>query len=210
MNRHFLEFDKASEVLQEGDVLLFEGEGLTSFLIRRATEGVYSHVGVASAHGTNGSRIWECVEFKEHKGGRAINLRQYVESHKGFIDVFRVSDTKVVNHYNHMEHKVVETVRGLNYKNVTNTMRKMTGLPYGWRRIFWMAQNHIPLLRLFYNIDSVVNDASKDLIYPVCSTAVAYSFAKEGFDLVHHRSDMSTAPSDIARSPLLNYLFTLV
>ena len=88
-------------------------------------------------------------------------------------------------------------------------MRKMTGLPYGWKRIWWIAQYKLPVLRFFYKIEHLVDDTSTELIYPVCSTAVAYSFSKEGFDLVHNRADKATEPSDLSRSPLLQYLFTI-
>jgi hypothetical protein len=68
----------------------------------------------------------------------------------------------------------------------------------------------IPFLRLFYSVESISDDTIKEPIYPICSTAVAYSFAKTGFDLVHNRADTATEPSDIARSPLLTYIFTIV
>ena len=87
--RKHLKFSEAREHLKEGDVLLFRGTGIVSFFIKRASEGKYSHVGVASAVGSNGSTIWECVEFREGKGGRTVNLEQYVKQHSGTIDVYR-------------------------------------------------------------------------------------------------------------------------
>ena len=202
-----LPFQKARDLLEEGDVLLFRGQGIFSFFIKRAAEGKYSHVGVVSGHGTNGGRIWECVEFREGKGGRTINLEQYVEQHPGIIDVYRaVSSRKVIDF---VDDKAVEREIGFNGKAVTNIMRKMTGLPYGWRRIFWIMQHKIPFLRLFYPIDSVVDDETHDLIYPVCSTAVAYAFSRVGYDLLPNRADKATEPSGVSRSALLQFLFTL-
>lgn len=198
-------FKEARSLLREGDVLLFRGRGLVSFFIKRAGEGKYSHVGVASAVGDNGGKIWECVEFREGRGGRSVNLERYCQ--KNTIDVFRPVDSKKIVSY--MADAIHEGEVPFDGKRVTNIMRKMTGLPYGWKRIAWIAQHKIPFLRLLYNIDSVVDDYREDLVYPVCSTAVAYSFSRSKYDLLHHRADHAMEPNDIARSPLLFYLFTL-
>lgn len=207
--KNYVRFEDAKELLREADVLLFRSRSLGAFFIRRASEGEYSHVAVASAHGDNGGTIWEAVEFKEWKGGRTVNLKEYIKSYKGEIDVYRASIEKIVITYDKNNRMTGINRVPLNSKLITNTMRRMTGLPYGWKRVLWLAQHKLPFLRFFYSMESVVDDNTKDLIYPVCSTAVAYSFSKAGYDLVHHRADISTEPSDIARSPLLNYLFTL-
>lgn len=207
--RKFLDYQDARKLLREGDVLLFQGgNSLASFFITRASEGLYSHVGVASAVGSNGSLIWECVEFREWKGGRSVNLERYVKQSKVAIDVYRVPlrrHTLQLNEQGDYEEKEVV----FNGKTVTNTMRRMTGLPYGWERIWWIASRKIPFLRAFYNIESTTDDSVQDLIYPVCSTAVAYAYSRAGYDLLHNRSDNATEPSDISRSPLLFYLFSL-
>lgn len=199
---------QAQSLLKEGDVLLFEGASLVGSLIQRAGEGKYSHVGIASGHRTNGHIFWECVEFREWKGGRTISLEQYVKENN--IDVYRVSPENISWHYAEEEGKIYKDSVPFDGKAVTNTMRKMTGLPYGYKRIYWIAQHKIPFLRLLYSMDSIVDDNTEELVYPVCSTAIAYSFSKAGFDLVSNRGDEWTEPSDIARSALLHYLFTIV
>ena len=206
-----LKFSTAKNILREGDVLLFRGRGLVSAFIRRAGEGCYTHVGVASRYCPKDCRledfIWECVEFREWKGGRSVNLERYVNANPGIIDVFRPSSSR----------NIIDLKSGLpieqeivfdGYK-VTSIMRKMTGLPYGWRRIRWIAQHKIPFLRLFYSLESVVDDGNKQPIYPVCSSAVAYAFSQVNYDLTHHRADEYMEPSDVARSALLHYVFTL-
>lgn len=202
-----IKFDRARQILKEGDVLLFSGTGWISKLIQRAGEGKYSHAGVASSVGSNGDKIWECVEFREWKGGRSVNLSQYIKQSKK-IDVYRpVSSRNVIKI---IGGKITEFSISFNGKMVTNTMRRMTGLPYGWKRIAWIARHKLPFLRMFYNVDTLVDDNTDTLIYPVCSTAIAYSFSSANYDLIHHRSDNAMEPSDIARSPLLFYLFTIV
>lgn len=210
MIKKYLEFQQARELLDEADILLFRNKGsVTSFFIESASNGPYSHVGVASSHGDNGGRIWECVEFKEGLGGRTVNLKEYVRLHPGEIDVYRVSPIKVQCYYNVNTQKIDIRRLKLNKKTVTNIMRKMTGLPYGWRRIWWILQRKLLMFQLFLSLDYISDDAVVDIIYPVCSTAVAYSFSQVGFDLVHNRSDSYTEPAHIANSPLLSYLFTL-
>lgn len=201
-------FSEAKSLLREGDVLLFRGRGLASFFIQRAGEGKYSHVGVASAHGDNGGKFWECVEFREWKGGRTISLERYVQQNSGVIDVYRPKSC-IQKAYFDSPSSWGEYEACFDGKKVTNLMRKMTGLPYGWKRIWWIATRKIPFLRFLYDVDSIVKDYDEQLVYPVCSTAVSYCFSRIDYDLTHHRSDNAMEPNDVARSPLLHYFFTL-
>ena len=208
MIKKFLSYTQAEKLLEEGDVLLFEGKSIFSFFITRVGEGKHSHVAIASIHNNNGNSLWECIEFKEWKGGRTINLERYVKNNR--IDVYRPNPKDINLLYNKDLGIIEESSVEFDGKKVTNTMRKMTGLPYGWKRILWIAQHKIPFLRLFYSVDSIVDDSTRELVYPVCSTAVAYSYSKAEFDLVPNRNDKWTEPSDIARSALLNYMFTII
>lgn len=201
-------FDDAKKLLQEGDVLLFEGVGISSFIIKHLGEGKYSHAGIASSVTTNGDIIWECIEFREKTGGRSVNLKSYLSQKNIKIDVFRpVSSKKIVIW---VDNTLQEKEIPFNGRRVTTAMRKMTGLPYGWRRLLWIAKHEMPFLRFFYNIQTLIDDNTQRLIYPVCSTAVSYSFSTIGYDLTHHKSDNYMEPSDIARSALLFYIFTLI
>lgn len=175
--------------------------------IKVAGEGHYSHAAVVSGHRTNGSIFWECVEFREWKGGRTVSLESQIAEHDGLIDVYRAAPHFMELKYE--DDKVIGSRIALDGKCITNHMRSMTGLPYGWKRIWWIAKNKLPVLRWFYDVESVTDDKHRDLVYPVCSTAVAYSYSKCGYDLIPNRADQWTEPNDLARSALLNYLFTL-
>jgi hypothetical protein len=83
-------------------------------------------------------------------------------------------------------------------------------MPYGWKRIWWFIKSYIFGLRFFYDLENMTSDELKDIMYPVCSTAIAYVFDKCGYKILHERADEWTQPSDIALSPLTNYLFTIV
>jgi|15BtaG_2_1085339.scaffolds.fasta_scaffold00359_22 hypothetical protein len=213
MEKILIPYSQAKTLIEEGDVLLFSGTSLVSRLIKRASEGDYSHVGIASWH--NGSRkadaLLECVEFSEQHGGRSLNMDVYVKNDKRRIDVFRPIPSFSNIEFDHKTLTTTHVKNKFDAKSVTRSMRELTGLPYGWKRILWIAKHKLPILRLFYSVDSIVKDGNgkKDIIYPVCSTSIAHAFSKSGADLVYHRSDEWTEPSDIARSTRLNYLFTL-
>lgn len=215
MKKIILPIEEARLLIQEADVLLFRGDGFLSKLIQRAGEGAYSHVALASWYnGSRASSLLEVTEFREGKGGRTVNLtsayKHYLE--KGLIDVYRINKPLYKTFYNIETKKVEKVAIDFNAKGVTRYMRNLTGLPYGWARIWWIAKNKLAGLRWFANVEDIDNDNSvMDIskIYPVCSTAVAACFSKYGYDLTPNRADEFMEPSDISRSALLNYLFTL-
>lgn len=205
-----LNWAQAVKHIEDGDVLLFRGNTWVSYFINRASEGLYSHVGIASWSNGNKEPILECVEFREWKGGRAVNLYLQMLANHGQIDVFRPNDVFIKIRYNtatkHIQYNKIQ----FNGSSITRCMRRLTGLPYGWKRIWWIAQHKLPFLRFLYDIHKTTNDAKSDLIYPVCSTAVAHCFNQNDCDLINFKSDNWTEPSDLATSSNLNYLFTLV
>lgn len=211
MNRVDLSYESARPLIQEGDVLLFRGEGWISYFISHAGESPYTHCGVASWINNDNGGILECVEFREGKGGRAVNLSIQVKNFPGQIDVYRPIPSVTHWEYHPDEVEPFELIRQkLDARAVTNTMRKMTGLPYGWKRIWWLFKHKAIVLRLFTDVEGLTCDELEDVVYPVCSTALAYSFNKNGYDLIHNKSDQWAEPADVGRSARISYLFTLV
>lgn len=215
MNKIILPIEEARLLIREADVLLFRGNGFLSRLVQKAGEGSYSHVALASWYnGSRDSSLLEVVEFREGKGGRTVNLTSAYKTHleNNLIDVYRVNKPIYKTYYNPLTKKVEKVAVDFNAKGITRCMRNLTGLPYGWKRIWWIAKNKLAGLRCFMNIEEIDNDSSViDLskIYPVCSTAVAACFSKYGYDLTKNRADEYTEPNDVARSAILSYLFTL-
>lgn len=197
-------FEEAEDLIEEGDILLFKGRGWGAFFLKRSAGGVYSHVGIASW--CNG--LLECVEFTEGAGGRIVNLETYNKIDKRQIDVYRpISPRKKVTLEGDEIREEWVDFDGL---AVTTCMRKLSGLPYGWRRIWWIAKHKLAGFRLFYNPENTINDEAEDeIVYPVCSTAAAHCFNSNGFDLIKNRSDEWTEPSSLSTSTSLAYLFTL-
>ena len=211
LNLVYRPYDEVEQLIKEGDVLLFRGQSWISKLLKISGEGVHTHVAIASWHNGDSefSPILECVEFKEGKGGRSVNLKRQIMENDCLIDVYRPIPSFTNVTYNRDAQTIDIEEKPYNGKLVTNTMRQMTGLPYGWRRIIWIAQHKMLGLRLFYSKENLVDDTLKEMIYPVCSTAIAYSFSKHGYDLIKNKSDEWTEPSHIATSARLNYLLTL-
>jgi hypothetical protein len=208
VNKCIIPYTKAEQLIREGDVLLFRKESVFSFFVRVAGESPYSHVGLASwVFNELGERArLECVEFKEWVGGRAVSLRNYVEQNPGMIDVFtpNLYHMYTVFDCNTLERNAIKTY--FNGRDVTNELRRLTGLPYGWSRI-WdiIKRTFLPL-----TFGEFEDKKDEELIYPVCSTAIAYCYGKHFADLTHLTPHNRMEPGDIGRSPVLNYLFTLI
>ena len=202
-------YHKAFDLIEEGDVLLFRSHCWYSWFVKSYTNSPYTHVGIASRP----DGLIEIIEFHgSTSGGVSRNLARAIKEQSGEIDVYRPSPMWTSLHLdenNNVDLDVKEFTSEMAQK-ITETMRKMTGLPYGWKRIWWMAKHKLMGLRLFYKPEDLMNDELCAIIYPVCSTAVAYSFSKNGFDLIKNKSDQWTEPAHIALSTNLNKLFTLV
>ena len=191
-------------LLQEGDVLLYRGTGLISRFIQKISKGKYSHVAVASK---DAQGEWESVQLREFKGGIAINLENDIKKNKSVIDVFRPIPKFTIIKFN-PETKKVETVyKKFDGNPVTRCMRDLTGFAYGYNRIYFLWRYYT---RFWYDWSTITtDDTAKEIVFPVCSTAVAHCFTKNGYDLLKNRSDEYMSPSDLALSARLNYLFTL-
>lgn len=219
-----VQFNDVKHLINEADVLLFRGQGIASWFISKGSQSRYTHVALASWSNGNTNRadgILECVEFREGSliaglfnknaagGGRAVNLENIVKDYCGQIDVYRpatiIRQITISEDFLAKEEEIV-----LDPKAVTRAMRKMTGLPYGWKRIWWIMKHKMAGFRMLpYDGDDLANDTFGKLIYPVCSTAVAHCFNSTSYDLIRNKSDNWTEPGDVAMSSRLSYLFTL-
>jgi len=212
MKKLIYSYEEIKPYINEGDVLLFRGTSIISKIIGAFSETNYSHVGVASwinGRANTKDGILEIVEFREMRGGRSVNLQIEVGKYSGQIDVYRpiIHFGKTV--FNPITKKVKYTEKPFDGKAVTDTMRKLSGLDYSYKRIWWIFKHKLWIWKILGNRESLMKDDIEDLIWPVCSTSLAYAFNKNGFDLIRNRSDEYMEPGDIAKSPRLNYFFTL-
>lgn len=201
-----LDYNEAKDLISEADILLFRNPPFPSigWWIARYTGGIHSHVGMA----TQVQDDWHIVEFREFKGARSVNLESQIQENPQGIDVFRV-DPVVHKLILTAEKKVSKDYRKFGdsrANKITSEINRMTGKPYGMKLIPEM------FMAYFMPFGRLVKKEMSDDIEPekfVCSTAVSYAYRKHYVDLVSFVPDRFTKPADIARSPLLNYLFTL-
>ncbi len=205
----YLNYDKAKPLIEEGDVLLFRSNNWYSFFIKKISQSLYSHSALASWHSTNGEEgILEILEFHLFSGGAAKNLKNMVEQYPGIIDVYRPSPTRYELKY-YPDNGVLVNEKKYDGKAVTNTMRRLTALPYSLLKIGLLAKGYSFGLRLLNNVKAISDDTLKKSFSYVCSTSVAHSMNANGYDLIKNLSDSKTKPGDLASSSSLNYLFTL-
>jgi len=199
-------YEEALKHIKEGDVLLFRGRGIISWLIKRYSSGVHSHAGVAHWDG----ETLECIEFREFKGGRAVSLKSQIESHPDNIDVFRALENIQYDEFVKAGRMGSMGIKYLTFdesvaKSVTRTMLEITGLDYGWKNFWRLARHYLPFYRL---APQNMKDEDPNDVF-VCSTAVAYAYRKNYMDPVPYLADSATTPADLARSPLFQYQFTI-
>lgn len=215
MRTCLIKYSEAKRYIQTGDVLLFTGTSLVSYLLQIVGEGYFSHAAmtIVNKEIENGvqSITVDAIEFREWIGSRIINLENYVKQNSGQIHVFRPVQEYHECVYDCKKREISSRVVKYNPELLIKEFKALTGLPYGWYRIWYLAKYHMTLLRLFFGIDNKSKDDTleKEDYYPVCSTIVARLFQKYYTDLVKYRSNYRTEPSDISRSPILSYLFTL-
>jgi len=209
MSYTYVNYEEAQNLLQEGDVLLFRGTSFISSLIKMAGQGEYSHVAVASKH--NGH--WESIEWREWLGSRIINLENYIkisEKSKTYIDVYRACPVITKLEFNQHTRHIDYVSYDFDGKKITELMRVMTGMPYSYRRILTLLKLKLFKWKILQNIEQITKELpTDDLVMPVCSTAVAYCFAKNNWPLLRRKNSDFMEPSDISRSTRLNYIFTL-
>jgi len=179
--------------------------------IQWAGRGQYSHAAMASWRDKPANSLLECVEFREWKGGRTVALSTQVAALSGQIDVFRVSSRVEEIQLQKLGTGVEIQSAWVDYdgKAATEVMRELTGLPYGWHRIWLLGRESLPLIRFFFT-PNFEDKSENGGLYPVCSTAVAAAIRRKFVDLMPNLSDNEMSPSDLGRCRDLHYLFTLV
>ena len=209
--RCFIPFTDAIPLLETGDVALFRGCSLLSWLISGYTDSKYTHVGLVKRD--EEERIVELVEFREFKGGRSSNLETAVKDASGRIDIYRPVDPFVtLTPEWDAEGNLQLTTDEIPFegKRVVRALKILTGQPYGMSRILWLWLRKAVFLRMLMSfVPEKSEDVNAALECPVCSTSVAYVFNRSGYLLLNNKNPNLVEPGEIALSPHLQYLFTL-
>lgn len=144
------------------------------------------------------------VEFLEGTGWRMLTLNaKLIESgfpgkRKVKIDVFRPLDQIAYDTtFKSWDADTIDKFR--------DKMLSWAGMKYGWASIFKIAMRRLMFFRF---LPANVKDDDQAKIY-VCSTAVAVALRHAYYDPVPYLPDDMVAPTDLARSALLRYQFTI-
>jgi hypothetical protein len=182
-------FSDAAPQIQNADVLLFRGRGAFSDAIRASGRSLHSHAALAWVVTLNWEPWVGAIETVEGHGGRVMDLRQYVASYPGSVDVYRVCES------------------GFDADAaVLSGLERIINRPYGKRRLLKTALQYIAVVRYW------VQPSHDDLLpfsdNPFCSGAVSAMLRAGGWDPVKLLADEATTPGDLERADL-RYLFTL-
>jgi hypothetical protein len=212
MNQVKVPYETARPLIKDGDILLQRGNSWISRFLKISGKGVYSHAGMASWAGNS----LEILQFREFQGGEALSFGSQVKKFPGQWDVFRPNDEAEVQYYK--DGTINREVYKTNAKETADFFREQTGSDYGWGNIFYASLRHLSFFRLFFPAE--INDFSVAKSMPYCSQAIATCWRLSNthtlpdgqlvqIDLVPRLADWLTEPSDLSRSSVLNYLFTI-
>lgn len=195
-----LDMQQKLSLIKESDILLFRAPTCICSIgwwIAQFTSSIYSHVGIATLKPSG----VDCLEFREFKGSRIKDLRDYISEDRVTIDVFRI-----INKFEFEENNEYKTLvfSDTVAKQITNQAKTMIGQHYGWGNIWRIMKTYIPFLRLF-----VHKFGTEKVDQYVCSTFVSYLFRTNYIDPCPFLRDVYTTPGDLARSPLFMYQFSL-
>jgi hypothetical protein len=141
----------------------------------------------------------------QFRGGRAVLLSNRVGQCPGRIDVYRPD--RPMLRVNCGDRDCRDTL-----SSVVETMKRLTGTPYGWTSLLRTGLRHLPIVR--WIVPTPVRDRHSKAEHlatkaPYCSEAVARAYRSAGVDPVPNLADAATEPGDLARSTLFQYRFTL-
>mgnify|MGYP000870921763 CR=1 FL=1 len=197
-----IKYNQAENLINEGDILLFRGRLYycifpnIAWIVAKIGGGIHTHSGMASWSG----KILECLEFRELKGGRAVNLKHQVDLFPGRIDVFRVKSPSC---YFDLEYNKI-TIE-YNPYIITEKFRELTGHPYSHISILEILFHSLFAKHDFLNKNLEQNNFNKF----VCSTVIAELFKQNYVNLYPLKKTKYISPSNLAHSAMLQYLFTL-
>jgi len=142
-------------------------------------------------------------------GAAGTKLSAHAEKWPRMVDVYRVADTHTTFSWDALVQAQQGETSVLD-RRLSVALMKDFCRPgeYGKFHLWLVALLHLPVIRFFARPptdDQIEHDGKP----PFCSEAVGYALRKSFTDVVPNTPDRFTEPGDLARSPLLNYMFTL-
>jgi uncharacterized protein YycO len=171
-----LSYASNRKLIKNGDILLYEGSGIISRMIRAVTHSQYSHAGII-AWWNKRLMVLEAVG----KGVRTTPLSTNLEHYPGNIVWFSARQA------------LADEARA----KIVGFAQQELGKKYARWKAFWLG------LGLLFHWDKDRRDKIKREQKLFCSFYVAQAYNSIGLDLKKNVSDSFMLPQDIAESPLL-------
>lgn len=193
LRRTFLSFPKAADALEDGDVLLFTACDFAGELINTGTLSEWSHAAIAGKWG----KVWYALEENGSYNPRGIiPLKEYRQSRKGHIDVFRCN-------------------LPFSAETVLDRARFLTAKRYAWGDIARQCLMRAPFLRFLWRKWTARDGYRPDGPF-FCSATVedCYRAGMEAWTtgeprLVKNKPIHSVMPADLGQSAALDYQFSI-
>lgn len=176
-----LDYAKIRNRFKNGDVLLYQGKGLFSRLIKKITQSKYSHSGIV---------IWwnnrlMVMEARAKKGVIVSPLSRSICGYHGQVEWYTS----------------IKPISKKNRKKMVEFAELELGKQY---------QTGLVLFNLVGKLFGISGLGSTDTLgenkKQYCSYYVAQIYNAVGLDLVPHKNDCFTAPDDIAKSKKLRLI----
>lgn len=186
IHRRRRRYVEARADIQDGDVLLFSGDGIWSEVIKAGTGSKFSHAGMAGLIDAPDGPDLACMDMMEFYGGRATLLSTYVGLYKGTVDVFRAKQFSQIQR-----------------SRARSQMFRLMGEPYGRLELFHIMALLIP------GVGKLIPQRTNDDGQPCkvfCSAAVVRAYRRAGVPLTS-KCDIEVSPGEL--STLVEYQFSL-
>lgn len=180
-------YSQVRDQIQDGDVILFQGERQLSTLIRQFSHAAYSHAGLVLTW--YGRRILVSAELPKTQ---ALPLGLSVVGYPGRVDWYRLRPAS----------RAALNVERLALEALVNL-----GVEYGASTLFKLA-GHFTLGLPTHKSGDAGSDESQAMRSLICSQYVSRCLRAGGVDL-SGQADIDTDPGEIARSPQLEFVGTL-
>ena len=200
MNPKYLNLDIARRYLRSGDLVFYRmtkkfGLGwITERLISWWQNSPYIHVGLIVV---KDNEPW-VIDMSASAGGRELPLVDDLPNYS--VDIYRVN--RKTNTRLFFDDFLQEETFTWEVDRIIESVKRLTKRPYSWR-----ANLRIVFERMM-GYDRLSNDKAS-VRKANCATVIESAFYENGFDLCPRVSPNFATPDRLAKSALVDYLFTV-
>ena len=180
-------YSQVRDRIEDGDIILFQGERQLSTIIHQFSHAAYSHAGLVLTW--YGRRILLSAELPKTQ---ALPLGLAVAGYPGRVDWYRLRPAARA---------------ALNIEKLALEALVNLGVEYGATTLVKLA-GHFTLGLPTHHSGDAASDEAQAMHSLICSQYVSRCFRAGGVDL-SSKADVDTDPGELARSPHLEFVGTL-